>query len=83
MRGSQSVSSGISVMAMSDASSGSSHGMMAMVVRSTDIFEMRGLNREQGCMVIVRPDQYIAHVLPLHGFNALADFFAAFMLEGN
>ena len=46
-----------------------------------DIFEMRGVNREQGCMVVVRPDQYIAHVLPLHGFDALADFFAGFMIE--
>ncbi len=47
----------------------------------TDIFEMRGVNREQGCMVVVRPDQYIAHVLPLHGFDALAEFFAGFMIE--
>ena len=49
----------------------------------TDIFEMRGVNREQGCMVVVRPDQYIAHVLPLHGFDALADFFAGFMIEAD
>ncbi len=48
-----------------------------------DIFEMRGVSREQGCMVIVRPDQYIAHVLPLRGFDALADFFAGFMIEAN
>jgi len=50
---------------------------------STDIFEMRGVDREQGCMVVVRPDQYIAHVLPLHGFDALAGFFAGFMIEAN
>ena len=49
----------------------------------TDIFEMRGVNREQGCMVVVRPDQYIAHVLPLHAFDALADFFAGFMIEAD
>jgi len=49
----------------------------------TDIFEMRGVDREQGCMVVVRPDQYIAHVLPLHGFDALAGFFAGFMIEAN
>ncbi len=46
-----------------------------------NIFEMRGVNREQGCMVVVRPDQYVANVLPLHGFDALADFFAGFMIE--
>ena len=49
----------------------------------TDIFEMRGIDREQGCMVVVRPDQYVAHVLPLHGFDALADFFAGFMIEAD
>ena len=41
-----------------------------------DIFEMRGINRDQGCMVLVRPDQYIAHVLPLDGFGELSAFFA-------
>ncbi len=48
-----------------------------------DIFEMRGIDREQGCMVVVRPDQYIAHVLPLHGFDTLAGFFAGFMIEAD
>jgi len=49
----------------------------------TDIFEMRGIDREQGCMVLVRPDQYIANVLPLHGFDALAEFFEGFMIDSN
>jgi phenol 2-monooxygenase/3-hydroxybenzoate 4-monooxygenase len=31
-------------------------------------------------LVVVRPDQYIAHVLPLDAHQALADFFARFML---
>jgi phenol 2-monooxygenase len=47
-----------------------------------DIFEMRGIDRRQGCMVIVRPDQYIAHVLPLDGYAHLAAFFDNFMLQG-
>jgi phenol 2-monooxygenase (NADPH) len=51
------------------------------LVAGNDIFDMRGVNREQGCMVVVRPDQYTAHVLPLHGFEALAEFFAGFMIE--
>ena len=46
-----------------------------------DIFDLRGIDREQGAMVVVRPDQYIAHVLPLYGFDALAEFFEAFMIE--
>jgi len=46
----------------------------------TDIFAMRGVNRDQGCMVVVRPDQYVAHVLPLDGCDGLAEFFAGFMV---
>jgi phenol 2-monooxygenase (NADPH) len=44
-----------------------------------DIFTMRGIDRERGCMVVVRPDQYIAHVLPLDGYEELAAFFDGFM----
>jgi phenol 2-monooxygenase (NADPH) len=45
-----------------------------------DIFSMRGIDREAGCMVVVRPDQYVAHVLPLDGYQALAFYFDGFML---
>jgi phenol 2-monooxygenase (NADPH) len=45
-----------------------------------DIFAMRGIDREAGCMVVVRPDQYVAQVLPLDGFRQLATFFDGFML---
>jgi phenol 2-monooxygenase len=45
-----------------------------------DIFAMRGIDRQAGCMVIVRPDQYVAHVLPLDGYEQLAAFFDGFML---
>ena len=45
-----------------------------------DIFAMRGIDREAGCMVVVRPDQYVAHVLPLDGYKQLAAFFDGFML---
>jgi phenol 2-monooxygenase (NADPH) len=44
-----------------------------------DIFTMRGIDRERGCMVVVRPDQYVAHVLPLDGSEQLAAFFDGFM----
>jgi phenol 2-monooxygenase len=46
-----------------------------------DVFDLRGLNREAGCMVIVRPDQYVAHVLPLDAHDALTRFFAAILVE--
>ena len=46
-----------------------------------DIFDLRGIDRRQGCLVVVRPDQYVAHVLPLDHHHELAQFFAAFMVE--
>ena len=46
-----------------------------------DIYTLRGIHREQGCLVVVRPDQYIAHVLPLNDTDALAKFFARIMLD--
>lgn len=45
-----------------------------------DVFTMRGIDRAAGCMVVVRPDQYVATVLPLDDFAGLASFFDAFML---
>lgn len=45
-----------------------------------DIFAMRGIDRRAGCMVVVRPDQYVAHVLPLDGHAELAAYFDRFML---
>jgi phenol 2-monooxygenase len=44
-----------------------------------DIFSLRGIDRESGCMVVVRPDQYVAQLIPLDGHQELAAFFDAFM----
>ncbi|MGJ0203403.1 FAD-dependent monooxygenase [Leucobacter sp. gxy201] len=44
-----------------------------------DIFELRGIDREQGCAVLVRPDQYVAQVLPLTGTATLTAYFEAFL----
>jgi phenol 2-monooxygenase len=44
-----------------------------------DIFDLRSIDRERGCIVVVRPDQYIAHLLPLDGYAELAAFFAAIL----
>jgi phenol 2-monooxygenase len=50
-----------------------------------NIYNMRQIDRQNGCLVVVRPDQYIAHVLPLEDTNALAasltTFFDGFMLK--
>jgi 2-polyprenyl-6-methoxyphenol hydroxylase-like FAD-dependent oxidoreductase len=45
-----------------------------------DIFDMRSICRREGCIVIIRPDQYIANVLPLSDFDGISAFFDAFMV---
>ena len=44
-----------------------------------DIFEMRGIDRDRGCLVVVRPDQHVAHVIPLDAHAELVAFFEGFM----
>jgi phenol 2-monooxygenase len=39
-----------------------------------DIFEARGVDRG-GVVVVVRPDHYVSHVLPLSATDELAEFF--------
>jgi phenol 2-monooxygenase len=48
---------------------------------TADIFDMRGIDRSAGCMVIVRPDQYVAHILPLDATADLSTFFRGFLLD--
>ncbi len=45
-----------------------------------DIFDIRGIDRGAGALVLVRPDQHVADVLPLDGFEALATFYDRFMI---
>ncbi len=47
-----------------------------------DIYSLRGVDRRHGCMVIVRPDQHVAHILPLAAHAELAAFFEGFMTTG-
>jgi 2-polyprenyl-6-methoxyphenol hydroxylase-like FAD-dependent oxidoreductase len=49
-------------------------------LKGRDIFAMRGIDRAQGCVVIVRPDQFVAHVLPLDSYTTLAAYFDGFMV---
>ncbi|HVW67923.1 MAG TPA: FAD-binding monooxygenase [Steroidobacteraceae bacterium] len=49
--------------------------------RGHDIFDLRGIDRDRGCAVIVRPDQYVAHVLPLEAHTQIAAFFDGFLLR--
>jgi phenol 2-monooxygenase len=45
-----------------------------------EIYRLRGIDRLNGCLVVVRPDQHVAHVLPLEEHAALAAFFAGVLL---
>ena len=47
-----------------------------------DIFDLRGISREEGAIVIVRPDQYVSNVLPLEAHAELTSFFEQFLLDG-
>ncbi|WP_448003148.1 FAD-binding monooxygenase [Agromyces bauzanensis] len=49
-------------------------------LRGDDIFDTRGIDRERGSLVVVRPDQYVAHVLPLDAHAELEEFLARFLL---
>jgi phenol 2-monooxygenase len=45
------------------------------------IFEARGIDTGAGCMVIVRPDQYVGHILPLGARQELSAYFKGIFLE--
>ncbi|MBV0913671.1 FAD-binding monooxygenase [Anianabacter salinae] len=45
-----------------------------------DIYDTRGIDRKRGALVIVRPDQHVAHVLPLDAHAELATFLGGIFL---
>jgi phenol 2-monooxygenase (NADPH) len=49
--------------------------------QGSDIFDQRSIDRAQGAIVVVRPDQYVSHVLPLDAHEALSAFFGQCLLD--
>ena len=49
-------------------------------VPGDDIFDANGIDRS-GALVIVRPDMYVAHVLPLSAREEITEFFAQSMVS--
>jgi phenol 2-monooxygenase (NADPH) len=45
-----------------------------------DIFNLRGIDRDRGALLVVRPDQFVAHVLPLADHDALDRALAAVLI---
>jgi phenol 2-monooxygenase len=49
--------------------------------KAGDVFDLRGIDRDAGCVVVVRPDQYVAHVLPFDAHEELADFSGGILVD--
>lgn len=45
-----------------------------------DIFQLRGIDRESGAVVVVRPDQYVSWVAPINSPNEIEDYFSRILL---
>lgn len=54
--------------------------MFCIDPRAGDIYAMRGVDRDRGCILVVRPDHFIAMVLPLDAHEQLAQFLAGVLL---
>lgn len=50
------------------------HEKMFCVDPAFDIYERRQISREEGCLVLIRPDQYIAEIFPLTATTEVGDF---------
>ena len=48
----------------------------ANIKAEKDVYELRAIDRKQGCLVVVRPDQYVANILPLDAVEDLVTFFS-------
>ena len=46
-----------------------------------DIFDIRGIDPDEGAMILVRPDQFVANVLPLTGTGELQAFLDRVMIR--
>ena len=44
-------------------------------------YESFGIDPLVGCAIVVRPDQYVSYVGPVENYQALDDFFSAFMIS--
>ncbi|MEO1110349.1 MAG: FAD-dependent monooxygenase [Pseudomonadota bacterium] len=51
--------------------------------QGNDLYDLRGIDRKRGCMVVVRPDQHVANILPITAHQELAAFFDHFMIAQN
>jgi phenol 2-monooxygenase len=50
------------------------YDLEVVAVERDDIFDERGIDRERGALIVVRPDQFVAHILPLDAYAELTAF---------
>ncbi len=43
-------------------------------INGPDVFDLRAINRAKGALVLIRPDQHIAHIVPLSAVDELKTF---------
>ena len=49
-------------------------------MQGPDIFDIRGVDRNHGAVVIIRPDQFVADIVPLKDFRGIEAFFDRVLL---
>lgn len=64
-----------------EATNGRLLGDIPGLAATRDVYDLRGIDRDQGAVVVVRPDQYIAQVLPLAAPADLAAVVGQFMVD--
>lgn len=45
------------------------------------LYDNYGIDPEEGCVIILRPDQYISYIGPVDDYEALDKFFSGFMIN--
>jgi phenol 2-monooxygenase len=64
-----------------EATNGRLLGAIPGIAATQDVYDLRGIDRDQGAVVVVRPDQYVAQVLPLDAPADLAAVVGQVMMD--
>ena len=56
------------------------NNVFATGMNRPSIYAERGIS-DAGCVIVVRPDQYVANILPLSATRELTEFFGGFLLD--
>ncbi|MGO3740266.1 MAG: FAD-binding monooxygenase [Marinomonas foliarum] len=51
------------------------------ICEENSFYDKRGIDKRDGCIIIVRPDQYVAEILPLSDHSGLTNFFKRVFIQ--